>query len=125
MPLSWSYAKMTFMRAPYKLLTILFAFVVALPPHWCQAVPGAPFACCPACAEDDCHDYDSSEPSELPKQECQCGNLPTKQAEQVAIEVAPVSAAFIFDANDYSVGLVCVIDVLQRDFQQTLCCWRK
>ncbi|QDU25812.1 hypothetical protein ETAA8_08840 [Anatilimnocola aggregata] len=115
------------MRPSSKLLTILFALMVGLPPHWCQGFSDLPVACCPACADADCHeDSEPQRPTDPPKQECQCGNLPIKQAETVAIESTAVPAGFVLSGNDTFVGYVYIVEIFsQRNLQQAFCCWRK
>ncbi len=115
------------MQPSLRLLTILFALVVALPPHWCQGFSDLPVACCPACADADCHEEgEPTRPTDLPKQECQCGNLPIKQAEKLAIESSPVPAGFTVSGDDSCVCCVCIGEVFpQRNLQRAFCCWRK
>jgi hypothetical protein len=102
--------------------------MVVMPPQWCRALPGSPFACCNSCAEEleeRCLAVESENEQDQTECGCQCGKIAFKQPEEVAVAVYDVPHAMHLLTGAVSIRIDHSLDVPPpRNFQQLLCCWR-
>lgn len=118
------------MSSVLRILALVTCVVVVMPPQWCRALPGSPFACCDACAEeldDQCLSEEGEETPEPTEQaSCQCGKIAFKQPDEVVAAVFVVPQIAYVSEDTGSVPVVHSCDVPPpRNLQRLLCCWRK
>lgn len=110
------------MRSVATIPALVVAFLLGLPPQWCQALPAAPFNCRAACADDGC----GEESGDTPEIGCMCGKVPYKQPDAVPpLAIVPLGIvappALCGSMHLLTANLVAP----PLNLQQLLCCWRK